>query len=216
MTCSHRSIVCDPSIRTSGSTIGTSCCSWQSAAYLASAWALALDASRAWQIVVDVDYGSPFREARPEAGVLFEPIAESIEPFGHGFARRTGERLRARIDLDAWHDPLFCKHLRERRPASVFLADRLVLHDDAADEFGGGRKREQHLPVRAAALVVDLIPSASNRLVRVVTVSSAARMPLPRATRSNATARRSWVMLWILCHDVRMLGENMQRIGRCR
>ena len=42
---------------------------------------------------------------------------------------------------------------------------------------------------------VDWIPSASNRLVKVGTVSSAARMPFPSATSVAAMLSRSWLLI---------------------
>ena len=42
---------------------------------------------------------------------------------------------------------------------------------------------------------VDWIPSVSNRLVKVATLSSAARMPLPSATSVAAMLSRSWLIL---------------------
>jgi hypothetical protein len=42
---------------------------------------------------------------------------------------------------------------------------------------------------------VDGIPSGSNRLVKVATLSSAARMPLPSATSVAAMLSRSWLIL---------------------
>ena len=45
---------------------------------------------------------------------------------------------------------------------------------------------------------VDWIDSASNRLVRVGTVSSAARMPFPSATSAIAVLSRSWLIMRML------------------
>src|SRR5687768_5760624 len=45
---------------------------------------------------------------------------------------------------------------------------------------------------------VDGIPKGSNRLVRVATLSSAARMPLPSATSIAAMLCRSWLILRVL------------------
>ena len=47
-----------------------------------------------------------------------------------------GERLRARVDLDARDDPLLLEHLDERRAVGGLLADRLVEEDHAADVVG--------------------------------------------------------------------------------
>jgi len=45
---------------------------------------------------------------------------------------------------------------------------------------------------------VDRIPSASNRLVKMGMVSSAARMPFPVATSVSATLGKSWLIIRIL------------------
>jgi hypothetical protein len=42
---------------------------------------------------------------------------------------------------------------------------------------------------------VDWIPKVSNRLVKVATLSSAAKMPLPSATSVAATLSRSSLIL---------------------
>ena len=44
------------------------------------------------------------------------------------------------------------------------------------------------------------MPSASNRLVKVGTVSSAARMPFPSATSVAAMLSRSWLIRWVLLY----------------
>ena len=189
VTCSQRSMVCAPSISTSGSTIGTSPCSWHRAAYRASAWALAL---------MQAALGSPspmritarhFAKRAPRLAVFGEPIAQPVEPLRHGFPGTSRQRPGAGIDLDARHDPLLRKNFGQRHPGRAFLADRLVLHDDAADELRGAGEREQHLAVdRGGCCSVDGIPSASKRRVSVGTVSSAARIPFPLATRLAASS----------------------------
>ena len=52
----------------------------------------------------DVDDRAPLGEAGAELVVLDQPLAQAIEPFGDRLAREAGERLRARIDLDAGDD----------------------------------------------------------------------------------------------------------------
>ena len=104
------------------------------------------------QYVVYVDHGPPFCEAGAHAAVRREAIAQTVETLGDGLVRRTGERLRADIDLDAGKDALSREDLAERRAGGTLLMDRLVIHDDAADELGDARGGEQHLPIGAAAL----------------------------------------------------------------
>jgi len=44
-------------------------------------------------------------------------------------------------------------NLDERRAIGALLVDRFVVHDRAADEFGGTRRGKEHLPVSAPTLL---------------------------------------------------------------
>ena len=52
----------------------------------------------------DVDHRAPLGEPRAELVVLGETLAQAIETFGDRLIRETGERLGARVDLDARND----------------------------------------------------------------------------------------------------------------
>jgi hypothetical protein len=89
----------------SGSTIGTSPDSWQSAAYRASA------RSRGSPVVSgeprpDVDHGAPLREPHPAPRTL-QPLAQAVQALGHRLAREARERLGAGVDLDPGIIPAF-------------------------------------------------------------------------------------------------------------
>src|SRR5262249_56093384 len=89
-------------------------------------------------------------EAGSEPAVLREPLAQPVEPFGHGLAVGVGERLRALVDLDSRYDALRGEQLRERCPVYRVVADRLVEEDDAADVLLGARRGEEEVPVGPA------------------------------------------------------------------
>jgi hypothetical protein len=85
------------------------------------------------QRVGDRDHGAPLGEARAEAAVLDEPLAEAVETLGNHLVRGERQRLGALVDLDAGDDALVGEELRERRTVARLLPDRLVEEDHAAD-----------------------------------------------------------------------------------
>src|SRR5437764_1076630 len=147
------------------------------------------DGVLARQAVRDRVRGAPLREARAQAVVLLQPLAQAVEAFGDRLALGERERLRAQVDLDAGDDALRGQELRERRPIGGALPDRLVVEDDAAHELLDAGRREEKLAVgapgvlgrldadrvealldRAGALVrcEDSLPLGDERLRRLV------------------------------------------------
>src|SRR5678815_2010713 len=111
-----------------------------------------IDAELRRKARADVDDGAPLRKARAELVVLGEPLAQTVEALGDRLVREAGERLRAGVDLDARYHADLRQILRKRRAVLGLLADRLVVHDHAADVVGRTRRREQHLAVGAPRL----------------------------------------------------------------
>ena len=89
----------------------------------------------------DVDDRAPLGEARAEAVVLGEPLAQAVEALGHRLARKAGERLGARVHLDAREDAARGEQLRERLAVGGLLAEGLVVQDHARDVLLGIRLR---------------------------------------------------------------------------
>ena len=63
-----------------------------------------LDADLRRNAVADVDDRAPLGETGAELVVLREPLAQAVEAFGDRLVREAGQRLGARIHLDAGHD----------------------------------------------------------------------------------------------------------------
>jgi hypothetical protein len=108
-----------------------------------------LDREPARQRVGDVVDRAPLREARALVLVGAEALREPIEPLGDLVARRPCERDLAGVDLDAGHDALAHRQLRQRRAIVGALAERLLVQDDAADERAEPGRRQQQAAVRA-------------------------------------------------------------------
>jgi hypothetical protein len=88
------------------------------------------DAGDARQRVGNVDNRPPLREAGAHVVILREAVAEPVEPFGHCFAGKAGERPRTGISLDPRKDALIRENLGEWRAAGAPLTDGLILQDD--------------------------------------------------------------------------------------
>ena len=141
------------SISTSGSTIGTMPCSWQSAAYRASAWALTsmqyavgmpspivITARHFAKRAPSPRYSSS-RSRRPSSpSVTVSPGAPAS-----GFAPVS--------TLIPGMIPRLGEELRERRAVGRRLADRLVVEDHAADVLLEPGRREEHVAVGAPVLL---------------------------------------------------------------
>jgi hypothetical protein len=56
--------------------------------------------------LADVDDRAPFRETGPEAPILRETLAQTVEALRDGFAGTEGQRLGAEIDFDAGIAPV--------------------------------------------------------------------------------------------------------------
>jgi hypothetical protein len=109
-----------------------------------------VDAVVARTPIADAVGGAPLRESGPELAVLGEPLAQTIEPLGHGLVVRKRERLCARVHLDAGNDPLLLQQLHQRGAVGSRLPDRLVEQDHTADVVARAFGAEQHLAVVAA------------------------------------------------------------------
>src|SRR5207247_4427075 len=99
-----------------------------------------LHAGPAWPCIVDTNDRAPFGKTCAHLPVIRKPIAQSIESFGDGLAGPTRQALCAGIDFYAGYDALIRQHISQGRSSRTLLMDRLVLHDDAADELGGIRR----------------------------------------------------------------------------
>ena len=109
-----------------------------------------LDAEAGGIARADVDDRAPLGETGAETVVFLEPLAQAVETLGDGLVREIGEGLRALVDLDAREDAERCEVLRERHAGAGLLAQRLVVHDHAADGLVDAGGREQHLAVELA------------------------------------------------------------------
>src|SRR5262245_56131437 len=107
VTSSQRSTVWEPSNNTSGSTIGTNPHSWQSAAYRASAWALASRQVLCRNSLADGDDRTPFGELGTEILIFLNASPKSVEPLGYNFTGKARNIYRPFIHFDAGHDALF-------------------------------------------------------------------------------------------------------------
>ena len=115
---------------------------------------IGVDTTGARDAVADGDHGAPFGEARAQRIVLGATLTQAVEPLGDLLARRAGQRLGAGVDLDAGNDALIGEQQRERRFATRReLAQRLVIEDDARDEFVGAWRGEQQFAIGAAVLL---------------------------------------------------------------
>jgi hypothetical protein len=63
--------------------------------------------------LADDDHGPPLCEARAYPIILLDALAQTVEAFGDLFLRRTGQRMRALVDLDAGDLALILDHLDE-------------------------------------------------------------------------------------------------------
>jgi hypothetical protein len=95
-------------------------------------------------------------------------------------AGRTGKRLGVGVSLDA----LEGKEHSSRCVTGALMTNRFVVHNCAADKLGGARRSNELL---AVGTLDRRYLEASTRRVKVGTVSSAARIPLPSLTKARAT-----------------------------
>ena len=110
---------------------------------------IGLDSEAAGQRVGHVVHRAPLGEARALRLVGLQPLAQPIEPLGHLVVGRQCQRDLAGVDLDAGHDALARRQLRQRRSVVGFLVQRLFVEDDAADEVAQARRREDQAAVGA-------------------------------------------------------------------
>ena len=114
-----------------------------------------LDAIPRRQSIGNRDNAAPLGKARAELVVLGEPLAQPVEALGDrfDFCGGPGERLGARIDLDAGNGAGGPHDVDERRAVFGFLANGLVVQDHAGD-VGLHRvvRAEQHLAIIAPAV----------------------------------------------------------------
>ena len=120
--------------------------------------AFASTASAARQRVGDVVDRAPLGEARALLPVAVEALGESVQALRDLVARRQRQRNLAGVDLDAGHDALARRQLRQRRAVVGTLAERLFVQDDAADEFAEPGRREQQAAPGAPVSSVDSTP----------------------------------------------------------
>ena len=151
---------------------------------------------------------------RAPSGVLGQALAQAVEALGDLLAAEAGQRLRARVDLDAGDDARSLEQLRERRAVGGAAGGTSRRTGYAADVLGGALGREQQLAQRAADLLGRLDAGRLQALVHRAVLSSAARMPLPSATSRwrSVAAHRPRVNLHIgsvplrVCPDLTRAG----------
>jgi hypothetical protein len=88
--------------------------------------------------------------------VFGKALAQAIETFGDGLARKSRQCLGSFIDLDTGDHARLGEIGGKRDPVLGLLADGLVIHDDAADVVLGARRGEQHLAVGPPVLLRGL------------------------------------------------------------
>src|SRR5262249_51596662 len=102
----------------------------------------------------DDDRRPPLGEARAELAVFLKPLAQAVEALGDRLAGLEGKGLGPGVDLDAGKRTTCLDDVDEERAVLGFLADGLVVEDDAGY---GARHRlagtEKHLAVVAPALL---------------------------------------------------------------
>ena len=99
----------------------------------------------------DIDHGPPLGEAGAKFAVFFQARTQAIEAFGDNFTGAARQRHRAFVDFDARNGTRRGNDLRQRRSVLGFLAQRLIVKDDAGDiVLHGFGAAEQHLTIVAA------------------------------------------------------------------
>ena len=198
MTSSQRSIPCAPFISTSGSTIGTSRCSWQSAAYRASACALALTHATLGRLSV---MRITARHLAKRAPMPWYSARRSRSPSSPSVTVSSGAPASGSAPVSTLM-PGTMPWLRRTSASGVppELFWRIVSSYRMAPLMNSAAPGVVNSISRYARRrgSVDAIPSASNRRVKVATLSSAARIPLPSATSAAATLARSPLILPLL------------------
>ena len=146
-------------------------CSWHKAAYLASAWALTFIHIGLGD-VGDANDRPPLREAGAELPIFFQSLPQAVQAFGYLFVRRSGQRFRPGVDLDAGQNALLGEHVGERRSTRALLPDGLVIQDRAADKGSSARRRKKHFAIGTAAVIsgsnlqsVESLGQGRHRLV---------------------------------------------------
>jgi hypothetical protein len=136
--------------------------------------------------LADRDHRAPLREPGAELVVLLEALAKAVEPLGDGLALGARERLGALVDLDPRDDPASLQELGKRRAVRGALADRLV--EEMCSSLPSVVKSISRYARRFSS--VDSTPMESKRFLIVPSLSSAARIPFPGATRAFAISSR--------------------------
>ena len=177
-----------------------------------------IDAGLRRNAIRDVDDGPPLGEASAELVILRETLAQAVEALGDGLARKAGERLRSRVDLDAGNDAVAGEVLGERHPVPGLLTQRLVVKDDGADVVGSPRRREQQLAIGAATLLarfqLDLVEALLDGAARFVRRENALVFGHHGARDGVQLGRRHAVILRL--NPLAGLAGCMPREGRLR
>jgi hypothetical protein len=127
---------------------------------------IGLERRQRWNARTDFDHRPPLRETRAEVRVFRQPFAEPIESFRDFLVWETGERLRAAIHFNTGDNPLAFQDLDERRAVRRLLPARRFSNTGST-------------------------PAPRSRFSIVEVLSSAARIPLPSATRARAVVSNS-------------------------
>lgn len=114
------------------------------------------DGGLGWQVLADLEDGTPLSETAAELVVLCAPLAEFIEALGQGFVIGATNGNETSVDFDATVDPSILKNLREFDSLGRVVAHRLVKHDDAADVLTEAGRGKEQLSVRSPIVMVVL------------------------------------------------------------
>jgi hypothetical protein len=113
-------------------------------------------AGPAGDALADGDHRPPLGEARAQADVLGDALAQPVQALGDLLAGVQRQVLGAGVDLDPRDDPVLGEKLGEGGAVERLLADGLVVEDDPADVLGEVGGAEEHvaigLPVGLGAL----------------------------------------------------------------
>src|SRR6516162_8519519 len=143
---------------TSGSTIGTSFCSWQREAYRASACAFAFTQAELGRASVRWMTARHFAKRAP---IAWYSLRRSRRPSSPSVTVSLGEPARGFAPVSTLipgRMPWTVRALASGLAIGTLLTDRFVIHDGPADKLGGPRRGKEHFPVGAPALLARLNP----------------------------------------------------------
>ena len=111
-------------------------------------------ASGGWNAITDSNHGAPLGELGAELSVFFYPPSESVEPFGHDFARESGNINRSLIDFDPRHNAFFRKNLGKECAVTGGGTNGFIEKNNAADCFLDPLGRQEHFTIGSASVFI--------------------------------------------------------------